>query len=108
MKSDKLHGDRYRSELTVNAPQAAKGIQVTVSVNQANGLIFWGWGWSCTPPWSHSATSFTCTSSSESLHPLHLVVKFHPHAQAPRLSASVGAPGNDDPNPNNNTASLDL
>ena len=42
------------------------------------------------------------------LHSLFLVVKFHPHAQDRRLSATVSAPGNDDPNPDNNTAALDL
>jgi hypothetical protein len=103
-----LPGNRYHTTLTVDAPAAAKGITVKVSVNQANNIVFWGWGWSCTPPPSRSVTSYTCTTDSESLHSLFLVVKFHPHGEARRLSATVSAPGHDDPDMSNNTASLNV
>ena len=72
---------------------------MTVSVNDHNNIAFWGWGWDCTPPPSRGVNSYTCTTDSESLHSLFLVVKFHPHAQDRRLSATVSAPGQRRPEP---------
>ena len=108
MASNPLPGFRYHANFDVDAPAAAKDVTVTVSVNDHNDIVFWGWGWHCTPPPSRGVNTYTCTTDSERLHSLFLVVKFHPHAQDRRLSATVSAPGNDDPNPDNNTRALDL
>jgi RNA polymerase sigma factor (sigma-70 family) len=108
MSTVKLAGKRYKGTMTIGAPAAAKDVTVSISVNQANNIAFIGAGWSCNPPPSRGVTSYTCTASSNASDKLIVIVKFHPHASSPRLSGSVSAPGNDDPAPGNNTASLSL
>ncbi len=95
--------------MTVGAPADAKGITVRISVSRVISLRLSGAGWSCSPPPSRPVSTYTCTTDDSSPAALVAIVKFHPHhGDRPSLSASVSAPGNDDPVSSNNSASLDV
>lgn len=100
---------RYVATMSVTAPAQAKGITVTTSVGERlNSLSFTGAGWSCDPGFSHHVSVYTCTTASASPADLVASVKFHPRDKNPHLTATLSAPGNDDPVPGNNSASLTL
>jgi anti-sigma factor RsiW len=108
MTTTKQRGSRFRSTITVGAPAQADNITVTVSVNKAISLVFSGAGWTCTPPFDRTITTYTCTTSDSSPSALVAAVKFHPRQKGGALDATVSSPGNDDPNAGNNTASFAL
>jgi hypothetical protein len=103
MSSRNLRGGRYAGAIAVDAPAQAENITVTITTaGRVNDLDTGGWGWHC----SGGDSAVTCTTDASKPHTLFFVVKWHPHAEGRSLSATVSAPGNDDPNSGNNGASL--
>jgi hypothetical protein len=109
MSTLKMPGHRYRGTMSIDAPAEAKNLTVTVSVgDRMSSLLLGGAGWTCGPRFSRSTSTYTCTTDDSSPAALVATVKFHPHAKAPHLDATVSAPGNDDPVPGNNSGSLSI
>jgi hypothetical protein len=103
-----------------SAPADAAGVRVSITVEAAppgSDLLLnvelpsTATAQSQSPEWTCSAplnpSSWTCTAVGDPSPPT-LVLSVLPGPEGGQLSATVSAPGNDDPDPSDNTATMSL
>jgi RNA polymerase sigma factor (sigma-70 family) len=100
MSKDKL---RYRSTVTLGNVPGDVTPTVTVQVARFNDLTFSA-DWGCTPEVDKDQRAYICSPEADA-GKLVVNIRFHPRG-AKSLTATVSAPGVDDPDLSNNSDSL--
>jgi hypothetical protein len=100
MSKDRL---RYRSTVTLGNVPGDVTPTVAVQVARFNELAFSA-DWSCTPEVDKDQRTYACSPDADA-GKLVVNIRFHPRG-AKSLTATVSAPGVDDPDLSNNSDSL--
>ena len=105
LSSELISRDKRTYRSTVNLGGVPDDVtpNVTVVVSRFNDLEFSA-DWSCTPPVDRKRRTYTCSPDADAGR-LVITVRFHPRG-AKSMSATVSAPGVDDPDLSNNSDSL--